>query len=75
MSSIDDFDELVDPLTLARHCLGPEPSHYVLHALRCEEKSELFQDESNSSPFPFFLSFNLLSLSLSLSLSYFFFFI
>ena len=42
VSTIDDFDDLVDPRTLARHCLGPEPSHYVLHAIRSEEKSELF---------------------------------
>ena len=24
-STIEDFDELVDPRTLARHCLGPKP--------------------------------------------------
>ena len=42
VSTIDDFDDLVDPRTLASHCLGPEPSHYVLHAIRSEEKSELF---------------------------------
>ena len=42
VSTIDDFDDPVDPRTLARHCLGPEPSHYVLHAIRSEEKSELF---------------------------------
>ena len=28
--TIDDFDELVDPHTLACHYLGPEPSLYVL---------------------------------------------
>ena len=33
VSTIDDFDELVDPHTLARHCLGPEPSDYVLCAI------------------------------------------
>ena len=32
-SMIEDFDELVDPRTLARHCLGPKPSPYVLHAI------------------------------------------
>ena len=37
-STIKDFDELVDPRTLARHCLGPEPSPYVLHALNREER-------------------------------------
>ena len=31
-STIEDFDELVDLRTLARHCLGPEPSFYVLRA-------------------------------------------
>ena len=29
---------LVDPRTLARHCLGPKPSHYVLCALDQEER-------------------------------------
>ena len=40
MSTIDDFGDLVDPRALARHCLGLEPSHYILRAIRCEEKSE-----------------------------------
>ena len=31
--TIDDFDELVDLRTLACHCLGPEPSLYVLQAI------------------------------------------
>ena len=39
-STIDDFDDLVDPRTLARHFLGLEPSHYILHAICHEEKSE-----------------------------------
>ena len=39
-STIDDFDDLVNPSTLARHCLGPEPSHYVLRAINREEKSK-----------------------------------
>ena len=39
-STIDDFDDLVDPKTLARHCLGPEPSHYVLRAISHVEKSK-----------------------------------
>ena len=30
VSTIDDFDELVNPRILAFHCLGPEPSLYVL---------------------------------------------
>ncbi|KAL0016567.1 hypothetical protein SO802_003636 [Lithocarpus litseifolius] len=36
--TIKDFDELVDPWTLAHHCLGPDPSHYILRAIRREEK-------------------------------------
>ena len=42
-STIEDFDELVDPRTLERRCLGLEPSHYVLRAIRREEKSKLIQ--------------------------------
>ena len=38
MSTIDDFDELVDLHTLARHCLGLEPSDYVLHTIDREQK-------------------------------------
>ena len=38
MSTIDDFDELVDLHTLARHCLGLEPSDYVLRAIDREQK-------------------------------------
>ena len=36
--TIEDFNELIDPRTLACHCLGPEPSLYVLSALDREEK-------------------------------------
>ena len=56
-STIDDFNELADLWTLARHCLGPKPSHYVLRAIRQEEKSESSQDESGSSFLPFLFSF------------------
>ena len=38
--TIDYFDDLVDPRTLAHHCLGPEPSFYVLRAIEIEEKSK-----------------------------------
>ena len=38
--TIDDFDELINPRTLARYFLGPEPSPYVLRAIANEEKSE-----------------------------------
>ena len=34
------IDNLVDPRTLARHCLGLEPSPYVLHTFKIEEKSK-----------------------------------
>ena len=37
-STIEDFDKLVNPRTLARHYLGPEPSYYILCALKLEEK-------------------------------------
>ena len=36
--TIEDFDELVDPRTLARHCLGPKPSLYVLQAIDREQR-------------------------------------
>ena len=36
--TIEDFNKLIDPCTLACHCLGPEPSLYVLSALDWEEK-------------------------------------
>ena len=36
--TIEDFNELIDPRTLARHCLGLEPSLYVLSTLDREEK-------------------------------------
>ena len=36
--TIEDFGELIDPRTLARHCLGPEPSLYVLSTLDREER-------------------------------------
>ena len=40
--TIGDFDDLVDPRTLARHCLGPDPSTFVLRAIAIEEKSEYY---------------------------------
>ena len=60
VSTIDDFDDLVDPRTLARHCLGPEPSHYVLHAIRSEEKVSYFRVKIDRLFFPFFSPFPLL---------------
>ena len=35
---IEDFGDLIDPRTLARHCLGPEPSLYILSTLDGKEK-------------------------------------
>ena len=45
MSTTNNFDELVDPRTLAHHYLGPEPSNFVLHAIRQEEKSKSSWDK------------------------------
>ena len=36
--TIEDFDDLVDPWTLAFYCLGPKPSAFVLRNLDIEEK-------------------------------------
>ena len=36
--TINDFDDLVYPRTLAHHCLGLKPSAYVLRAIEIEEK-------------------------------------
>ena len=56
--TIEDFNELIDPRTLARHCLGPEPSLYVLSALDQEEKKRKlpwYPGRFSSQPFsPFF---------------------
>ena len=51
--TIDDFDELIDPRTLARHCLGLEPSLYVLSILDREEKKRKLPLYMGLS-FPFF---------------------
>ena len=39
---IDDFDDLIDPRTLAHHFLGPEPSSFILLTIEIEEKSDFF---------------------------------
>ena len=36
--TIEDFDELVDSRMLVHHCLGPEPSLYVLRVIDREER-------------------------------------
>ena len=38
--TIESWDNLVDPRTLAFYNLGPDPSSYVLHTLIIEEKKE-----------------------------------
>lgn len=48
VKTIHDFNELIDPQTLARHFLGPDPSSYVLRVIAREEKSKL------TYLFPFF---------------------
>ena len=58
--TIDDFNDLVDPQTLAFHCLGLEPFAFVLRNIEIEEKKSL-------SMLCFFLF-------LSLSFDFFFFF-
>ena len=54
--TIDNFDG-VDPRTLARHCLGPEPSAFVLRAIAIEEKSEYYYFSSSSLSFSQFFFF------------------
>ena len=38
--TINDFNDLVDLRTLARHCLVPKLSSYVLHDIEIKEKSK-----------------------------------
>ena len=57
--TIDDFDELIDPCTLARHCLGPEPSLYILSTLDREERKRKLPLYIGSS-YPLFLRLNFL---------------
>ena len=35
---VKDWDDLVDPWTLAFYCLGPKPSVYILRNIDIEEK-------------------------------------
>lgn len=54
--TIDDFDELIDQRTLARHCLGPKPSLYVLQTIdRGQRKHELCLQSSILFFFFFFV--------------------
>ena len=58
LRTIEDFDDLVDPQTLALHCLSPEPSAYILRTIEIEEKKSKYLLNSSlllfSSSFPFF---------------------
>ena len=54
--TIEDFNELINPRTLARHCLGPKPSLYVLSILDREEKKYKLPLYTGW-PFPFFFFF------------------
>ena len=59
VSTLDDFDELVDPHTLARHCLGLEPSDYILRTIdREQKKHELFELSYVRSSLLLFLRIN-----------------
>ena len=60
--TIEDFNKLIDPRTLARHCLGPEPSLYVLSTLDWEEKKYKLPLYIGRPPFLFFFFFFLSSL-------------
>ena len=51
--TIEDFNDLIDPRTLASHCLGLEPSLYVLSILDQEEKKRKLPLYMRLS-FPFF---------------------
>ena len=52
---IDNFNDLVDPHTLALHCLGPEPFAYILCTIKIKEKkSKYLLSSSLSLPFPLF---------------------
>ena len=57
--TIDDFDDLVDPRTLALHYLGSEPSTYVLCTIEIKKKkSEYLLGSSLVLLFPFSFLFN-----------------
>ena len=57
VKTIDDFDDLVDPRTLALYCLGPEPSAYFWRTIKIKEKKSKYLVRhclSLSLPFFFF---------------------
>ena len=41
-NSIESWEDLVDPRTLAFYCLGPDPSPYVLRSIKIEEKKSKY---------------------------------
>ena len=47
--TIEDFGDLIDPRTLAHHCLGSEPFLYVLSTLDREEKKRKLSLQMDSS--------------------------
>ena len=52
--TIDDFYDLVDLRTLARHYLNTEPSTFVLQAIAIVEKSKYHHTSSTSLYLSFF---------------------
>ena len=62
VKTIDDYDDLVDPRTLALYFLGPEPSTYFLRTIEIEEKkSKYLLSSSLSLPFLFFFFLQMFS--------------
>ena len=56
--TIDDFDDLVNPRTLALHCFSPEPFSYILRTIEIKEKkSKYLLNSSLSFPFSVFFPF------------------
>ena len=60
--TIEDFGELIDLRILARHCLGPEPSLYVLSTLDREEKKCKLFFKIDLSSFSSFFTYHFLFL-------------
>ena len=66
--TIDDFNDLVDPRTLAFHCLGLEPFAFGLRNIEIEEKKSL-------SMLLLFVSFSLFCFLFVLFFVFFLFFL
>ena len=58
VKTIDEFDDLVDPRTLACHCLGLKPSSFVLRVIEIEEKSKCLFGSPRENPSFLFFFFN-----------------